>query len=507
MFHLLSCIVHRLSYHREEESILIIPDFMSDKIELERFNELKENQIFKEVIVFPYRKLGGSEKEIRNNALVNYNQYFGTINRKDLKFYLYGAHFYFSLALIENGIKYDVFEEASGAYTHQQILKDAVEKSNKLMAFICTKYNTFGYDNECIENVWIDYSAQEGTFATEKVIDFCVTKRLKDIEKEEINKLLNFFRVPKIDIADNAVVLLTQHFMNLSIMSYEQQAIIYKTFIDSFFPNRKICIKSHPDDFMDYANKILHCEIIQGKFPIELLPYIGEKEADTVATIYSTAIYTIKDYFKKSLVLDMTYRESYKSVYQYYVVGSLINLLQQLSNKWNYEFIGTDVKHLEAMIEANFKKVLCRKNTSKEEGNIYVIDDFGDREDDNSNFYDRFIKMDFNDVFIFINSQKKYRFGNKKEYLQFMIPIEIEINQRDYNKWKQRKEVIYVFTKNTLWRQVIEEMAINKEFENLEKVVDVKQMSKEEIRIHALEGILHATEQRLLECLEEKENV
>lgn len=504
MFHLLSSIVHKLTFHSNEEAVLIIPDFMSDKIEIERFEEIKENGFFMDVFTFPYRKLGKNEKEIRNNVLLNYNQYFGSIRNKEIKYYLYGAHFYFSLALINNRINYDVFEEATGAYTHQQILNDAVEKSNKVMEKIGKKYNTFGYTNEFISNVWIDYSAQEGVFSTEKTIHFSVTEKLKNLEREKMELLLKFFRVPCIFMNDDAVILLTQHFMNLNIMSYEEQALIYKTFIDIFYPDSNMYIKPHPDDFMDYQNKIGSCKIIRGKFPIELLPYVGGKSANTVATIYSTAIYTVKDYFKESLVLDMTYRESYKFAYQYYVVGAFVNFLYRFSHDWNCKMIGTDVKHFNAIMELNFDIRLCYKE--QKDNSIYIIDDLVVDKNSN-NISDSLINMDDNNIFIFINSKKKYQFfDNNTDCLEFMIPIKIEINQSNYDKWKQREEIIYIFTKNKLWKEAMEEMSLHKELKNLEQVIDVRSLSKEEIKIHVLEGILHATEQRLLESLKEKEN-
>lgn len=503
-FHLLSCMIHKNYYHEKEAAVLIVPDFMQDKIELERFQELVECKLFEKVIVFPYKKLGTRYEQIVENAKTSFNEVLGGIPLNEVKAYIYGAHFYFSIGLIENKIRYEVFEEASGAYTHQNILSDAVKNSNPVMEAIGRNYNILSYENELIDRVWIDYSAQEGNFNKERTQNYNVQECMKKLPDDKQKMISLFFRIPEIKVEEKSTLLLTQHFMNLNIMSYEEQVQLYKTYMDSFLENQLVYIKPHPDDFMDYETHLKKCKIIKGRFPAELLALTKPEKLDTVATVYSTAIYTVENYFKNSICLDMVYRESYKYFYQYYIAVKIIELMFRFDQSWKCTGCGADIKHIQELL--NYQTRLCIKvddlqSKPSENPSIFILG--AEEEKDNERALGILKEAKDNDVIIFLNTDgRALDFVNDcKEKLEGILPIKICINAKDYNVWDKREFIVYIHTGNRQWRTKMASMVIHKEFENLETILDVKPMSAEEIKISVLEGILRSTEERLLDVL------
>lgn len=506
-FHLLSCIVHRNYYHENEDAFLIIPDFMQDKIELERFQELVDNEVFKQVIIFPYRKLGKEYKQIVENAKAAFKEATDGIDLDKATVYVYGAHFYFSIGLIENRIRYEVFEEASGAYTHQDILSDAVKNSNPVMELICHNYDILSYENRFIDKVWIDYSAQEGNFSKERTENYNIQECLPKLDDDKYKMIVSFFRLPEIEVEEKSTLLLTQHFMNLNIMSYEEQVQLYQTYVDSFLENQVVYIKPHPDDFMDYRTHLKKCKIIKGRFPVELLALTKSENLDTVATVYSTAIYTVKNFFRNSLCLDMVYRKSYKFFYQYYVAIKILEFMYQFNGFAECKGYGVDIRHIQELLRCQTS--LCIKVSDFQdefpvEPSVFLIG--VEKEKDNDRELHLLKTVKDNDVIIFLNTGKgtlDFAIGHEEE-LERIFPVKIYINTKDYSVWDKRTLNIYVYTKNKRWREKIAKMELHKEFENLETVLDVKPMSEEEIRISVLEGVLRSTEERLMDVLEDK---
>ena len=91
-YHLIEAIVHRMRFHKEDKAILVFPDFGA--IKFPQYQELKENGMFDDVIVFPYEKIKHSsyEEDVieQVKAIIPYSLY-----EMD-KIYVAGAQFYFS---------------------------------------------------------------------------------------------------------------------------------------------------------------------------------------------------------------------------------------------------------------------------------------------------------------------------------------------------------------------------------------------------------------------------
>lgn len=507
-FHLLSGLIHKFYFHKDETAVLVIPDFMQDKMEINRFDELIKKDVFEQVVIFPYRKLGQDYKQIKKNTLDEFDKVFRSMKLKEHKIYVYGAHFYFTLGLVTNHIKYDVFEEASGAYTHQNILLDAVRNSSPVMESICRSFNTLFYDNEWIEKVWIDYNAQEGNFQKSRTLHYNMMECIQKLDDKEKEILYSFFRVPEVHTSGTAALLLTQHFMNLGIMTYDEQAELYKTYADSFLSNQEIYIKPHPDDFMDYENHLKNCKVIKGRFPIELLALRKDSALSTVATVYSTAVYTVGNLFENVICLDMNYRETYKFFYQYYMGIKIMERLFADGQCWTCQGVGIDFKATQEMLKHrsglhidihDVKDGLLQGRT------IYLI---GQCDETNGQeiVLDLLQHISEKDIVIFLNlDERALGWIRETELLNNIIPIAGCINTRDYNIWDQEERIIYIYVEDEKKKQEIKNMSIHEEFHNLETILDVEPMDEKQIRIKVLEGVLKATEERLKDELKKNE--
>lgn len=507
-FHLLSCLIHKFYFHKEEAAILVIPDFMQDKIEIDRFDELIKKNVFEQVVIFPYRELGQDYEQVKKNAIDTFDEIFSGVKLGGQKIYVYGAHFYFTLGLVTHHIKYDVFEEASGAYTHQNILLDAVRNSNPVMEEICSRFNTLSYDNEWIEKVWIDYNAQEGDFKQNKTVHYDIMECFQKIDHAEKEVLYSFFRVPQVSVDKKAVLLLTQHFMNLEIMTYDEQAELYKTYADSFLYDQEIYIKPHPDDFMDYENYLKNCKVIKERFPIELLGLSKSPALSTLATVYSTAVYTIGKLFENVICLDMNYRETYKFFYQYYMGIKIIEQLFADDQCWICQGVGIDFKAMQEMLKCRCNlriEINDVRNAELSGKKIYLIGNCSGT-DEQEIVAELLQHIGVKDIVIFLNlDEGGLGWIRERKLLKNVVPIVGRINTRDYDIWNQMERVIYIYVEDEKRRQEIKSMSMHDEFHNLETVLDVEPIDEKQIRIKVLEGILRATEERLSAELKKNE--
>ncbi len=117
-FHILCSIAHKKNYHDKEEAVLILPDFITDKFSKDKLEVIVQSGLFIDILYFPYRRCNKKRQiieEVARRWFKEFEKEYSNIS----KYYVSGAHFYFTIPLIISGIHYDVFEEATGAYSHR----------------------------------------------------------------------------------------------------------------------------------------------------------------------------------------------------------------------------------------------------------------------------------------------------------------------------------------------------------------------------------------------------
>jgi len=501
IYHLLCAIVHRQVYYSDTRAEIVLPDFLKDAFPAKKCEELIKTGLFNQIFYYPYTKINNDSNSIVENAksLLPQELHKNLKNYKDI--IVFGAHFYFSLVLIDYKIPFIAAEEASGAFSRQEILEDALSISNPFHKQIAEQYSLLDYTSPYIIKTLCNYYAQQTedykNFNTE---NFDVMQCLGGLPHEMIQKICRLFDAGDLKLPPNSAVLLSQHFMNLNIMSYDEQIQLYKTFLDYFLAGKRVCIKPHPSDFMPYQYVLDHCTVLPRIFPTELIPFLAKEAMDTIATIYSTAMPQIKDYFKNVIELDMNYRESYLFTNQYYTALNFI--LANYSEEREIACIGTDVVQLRMLAKCNYSTMdrlpafveIGEKEASLPK--IIIVDDIEKAGISRAGFQEMMDAAPQQCCFVFLNCKKDYCYYEyeRKEIAEQMLPIVITVG----NSEAVSEDVIYFYTKCHKDKARVREFTMDKELKHCEQTLSVKPMTEQEIQIKVLEGVLQATEQRLL---------
>lgn len=514
-YQLLNCIVHRFIFHKNENAILVIPDFASFGQDEKSLDLLAKKGVFKEIFKFPYKSLSHNSMNLVEDVEKLYEETINYSLNELGNIYVGGVHYYFSIYLIHNNRKFYAFEEANGAYSRPEILRDALDNAVPLHRENAEKFKLVDYSNHLIEKVICDARTQVDGFYSEKLLDFNVVESMKALSSEELESLFDCFSVNReVSIKPNAFLLLTQHFMNLKILSFEEHAEIYQTFVDFFINNRNLYIKPHPEDVMYYDRILPRSTVLNGKFPTEFLPFIFDQKIESAATIYSTSINTISDCFKQVIVLSPEFRTSYKQAAKYYVALKLIKNLNIKDLDTVYT-VGVDNDHLFTMakysdlaIENISVKSLSVIETIKNK--IIIVDDISKSESFNQQLViDLIESTDQNNILIFLNSHEDYCFYDyyHKNIMEKMHPLVYYRKPfADEMFVKPEEQSIYFYSKNEEYMTMATELQFEKKLENLQVNLTIEKMSPEQVKIKVLEGILKATEQRLLYYIEKERN-
>lgn len=495
IYHLLNAIVHRAKYHPEEHSLLILPDFFSKFFSPDQCHELMEKHFFDEIYFFPYQKCNQiNEEEViaistkfMDNSIPYEISAFNSI-------YVWGVHFFFTLGLIERGISFTGAEEAAGAFSKQEICRDAI-KANKLHYELAEKNGLLDYSNEFMLKIICNLSLQkEEMLKNPRLTDFAVVYELLQLPQVTQQDILRLFRAPSIiKFAGKQTLLLTQHFMNLDLLSYEEQKEIYLTFADYFLNATKLVIKPHPSDYMDYCNIFPGCEILSPTFPIELLPLLCNCAETTLATIYSTGIDNIKNCFRKTISLNMAYRDAYTVTPAFWL--SLKILLSLSENITTIGVIGVNTLLLETLIHEKCKRKIHLSEITPDDQDLpawIIIDDISQSTFDRNRLQNLLFHVNADKTnYIFINSKHDYcyyEFENR-QICRDIIPVNYQ--------YLNRKNEILILSKNQSTKERIKKFSMSETLNYSKEKIETCPMSEEEIRIAILEGTLQATEERL----------
>ena len=344
------------------------------------------------------------------------------------------------------------------------------------------------------------------------------------MSRKERNKIVNlFWRQNRIKVDCNTALLLTEHFANLSIMTWEEQIYLYKYLADYFLSGYKLLIKTHPDDNMYYELLFNNCESIRTKFPAELLPYIFEGSPSVVATSSSTSIYGLRNLYDK--VLEFNFRFSHEKQFynlnRYYVALSYADKL--VKQGWNLNVVGVN-----SVIIDNFSKFLglCTENytdcgTSIESidngvkgRTVWIVDEIEHPHLNAKKVCEWVNGLSESEVVFFINSDGCYCFYDyeSKNLWKAMEVIEVgtkalkevdnsvTIGGPQINEDKTDK--LFVYQKG----DYVQMYDLKRELPNVGISVEAQGFNGDKYQVKILEGMLEATEKRLLYYIErEKE--
>lgn len=292
-YHILECIIHKLLFHKEDEVTLILPDFIVAKFP--QFSQLCSLGFFSDVILFPYTEIEHDSINLVENLNIKYEQINNGVSlAKYDKIYVAGAHFFFSILLISKSIRFFVFEDSAKSIFDPFLIYKALKKAYPTHAKIALKNGLFNGNNDLVEGI-IVYKKNPENHNFQ--VEFKINEGLKKIEKEDLEKILWFFGVKKYFMGKGMVLLLTEQFSNLGMLSSMQQIKLYKKvirFID--VKEENLIIKPHPDDATSYDEIFPKAQVIKEKFPSELIPNAFSEPPSLIVSVSSTALTLLEEY-------------------------------------------------------------------------------------------------------------------------------------------------------------------------------------------------------------------
>jgi len=490
LFHAVS--VYQLLYltsfkrcnYSNEYTVLLIRDLLINKL----IDRKQLEWEFDKVIIYddPWKakELEEEEKQI----VTYYDQLFldnGLATAVFDKIFVGCAHNTFGMYLSIKPLEFWFMEDAAGILTRPEVLDEINRGQYALKYELICKYDLiFAEKNPVIQGYLCDYGAQ--TEIPEKngksVLDFCVTSYLSTLSIYERQKLMGIFTdVSQINIPTNSMIILTQHFANLKILSFNQQKEIYQLFIDYFTDNYNPVIKPHPDDLMYYEKLFPGIPIIKEKFPSEFLPFIFSDRPAIIATISSTSTYSLKSCFQSILEMGYKFEKDYRKIHMYYVA---LHCIREFFDTYQLNYLGVDeavINALESYSDLNpsDSDVISGKK-------VFLVEGCDELDVEK-------IIMLHNNTCIFLDESNIISLYQEDEFclVEDIQVIEVTECSTSINNTK----LIYITNSEQLGAY-----HMTKELKYSDKTIDAKLLSGYEARIKVLEGICEAYRLKLQKC-------
>ncbi len=501
-YHLLNALTHHSKM--KTKATLIMPHWFLEKFEsIDYLYECFDKVIITDVHYRFNHTQEDTVKYFRTNI--------GDMNQFS-EIYVWGAQYSFGIYLAEQNIKFIFCEEGAGILTRPEILEHIDYRLKEKYFTYIKKLGLFNGKVLCAEKVLCNIKAQKTIENREKIIDFDVINVLKSFSIEERGKIISFFSpIITVEIRKERTCLLTQQFTSLQILSFEKQILIYQMLVDYFFENQELVIKPHPDDLMYYSQLFPEAQIIREKFPSEFLPFILSEQPECVATISSTAIFNLRGHYPKVFELDTRYEQDFEMTHRYYSAACI-------AKKLNLDIVcigANDIlmKRLCEVIDADNLNISSEMTENYSNALIVVDNVTALGEEGRKQVINVLLNLPKNACVAFINSQEDYcwySYGHKNLWDK-MIPIvlqksKLERPNEDFYA-SLEDEVVYIYSDNEELLSVVKEMNIEKTLSHTGVKVSKVTLSPEQEKIKMLEGILAATERRLLYYIEkEKKN-
>ncbi len=499
-YHLLCAMI--LQAMKKDESILLVPASLTQKYS--NYNSLSKN-LFSEVIqhdtIYRYKNSEEDAKEYFFNLLPRLDS--------ETDIYIWGAQYSFGIYVAEQKIPFIFCEEATGMMSRRNILEH-IDELNPHLAGLYPYVQELGlYSGNCpmAKARMCNFAAQLDGFEHSNYINFSVVDSLLSLDKITRQEIMSFFTDLKVlHIPPQSTMLFTQHLANLRLTTYEDEILIYQYLVDYFFEDRTLVIKPHPDDLICYSRIFPDAEIVRERFPSEFLPFVLDNQPECVATIYSTAIYNLRGHYPEIFELDQSYEKDFVRLHKYYVA---LQIAKKLQNP--VICIGTNSVIMEKLYEKSEIPGTVNKtglSSFMQPNNpcTVIVDNIGSERDADRNILQNILTgADQNTVFIFINSLNDYCWYavDRKGLWENIAPAIIRKTLRNdaivenvYDSLYD--EVMYIYAKKDEVLKEVKKMEIKKELPHAGIDISKIPLADDQERIKMLEGILEATEQRLL---------
>ncbi len=520
-YHLLEAIVHKLRYNEKKRSVLMISRWLASKYPW--YENLK---IFFEQVAVYNADFKYSEKMIEELDLY-YDSFFkenGILLGEFGEIHLFGAEHSFGAYVFSNQIENYFWEEGAGALSKKESMLELFQKTYGIEKAQFQYENHLG-DGEVpfVKGRYYNSYFQLKKVEGENLIHFDIAEELRQLKEEDINKVVGlFYSDAKIQSDQTYALILTEHFANLSVMTWEEQLFMYRYLADYFLSGYHLLIKPHPDDIMYYEYEFNDCIVIRKRFPAELLPFIFRGMPEVVATASSTSIYGLRRQFSK--VLEFNFRFSHEK--QFYKLNRYFVALS-VADKYIKEGCHLKLLGVNPVIVENFYKfcgIGAKEYTEYEEAEenldadgrktVWIVDEIKNPHTEAEKITKWLSRLPESSMVVFINSDESFCFYdyNYKNIWQDIQPVGVNTEAMEGMEHtvsfagpsmrEEKQEMIYIYSKGE--KMLMYE--IERELPHVGISVSAENFNGDKMQIKLLEGMLAATEKRLLYYIErEKE--
>lgn len=500
-YQLLEAILYKQRVLKDDETVLMIGEPLS--VKYKNYAVLKK--YFSDVIPFNISCNYADGYEDKRHYFDKLLKSHGFKLKDFDEIIVSAAHHAFGIYLNQKGRNFIFMEDGAGMLSRSEHLKkvetDIHESRGKAMASL----GLFNGSNKYVKEIICDFSRQAAPFSPpDNARDFSVERAMRDIGDEEKEFIIKFFlNRARVDIPKNSAVIFTEYLAHLRIIPFEYQCKIYQYLCDYFLTGYNIVFKPHPDDLLYYGLLFKDAFIIRERFPAEILPYVFNNKPSLIAGISTTSIHNIKYAFDNILSFDFGCRRVsvIDSFHSYYIA---LKIIENLGIYKSFRPIGAYMPLIDNMIAfggIDMAGFHAEKGASLGASGLFIIDNITDiaSKEDIINILD---KAGGDCAAVFINSLKDICFYHKDrtDIYKHIIPIRIykELLRENQVYEDDEPDTIYIWTKNENIKRKICAMSIEKTLGYTGIKIKKEAMTEESLRIAVLEGILEATEKRLL---------
>ncbi len=509
-YQLMWVMAYHMTRKKDSKAIIIMANSLENRLSKDVVERLRNAF---EIHFFPYDKMKDYLRDLTDEELsTNVTQQAIKLYDEHIKYDLNefeeinvaGYHFYFSLILLSKGIKFNIIEEAAGMLSRHHILYSIVENLNPFQLRIALHNNLLYGDNELIQNRFCRVECQEKDYEGKNLCDYDLMVEIKNNDELK-DLLLNIFmdKDVQFEACENSVLLLTQHFANLKILSFEEQALIYQYVVDYFYQGKKLIIKPHPDDWMFYSKLFPDADIIRDKFPSELLPFLFKEMPGTVSTVSSTAIFSVESAFNNVIKFSTKTEKDYKYLNRYYMAISTMLKIENVKTLQCLECDMDIVRNIVYNTDIDGKDVEIKECQSIDEVDFDVPLIMGVCPGDYFTHENVMLANKAHSMMIISCDYNYDQVDLVVDNVDNVTPIYIKkskICDRDINTYyydNEADETIYFASVHKELRKVVNELEIQKELDSVGVQIDKVSLDDKDRELLIVKGILKSTEQRL----------
>lgn len=347
-YHFLSCIVHRLLYHPQDKSVLLIDANDLPRLGYSDYGRIIESGLFDRVIRFPSAQIIDPASVTRLNLFFE-NLLLPNKIQDFEKFYIAGIHSDFALYLSTHRIRFWAFEDGAGLLSRQYEFITGLSTNFPDRYRLLKQYGLADFSSAEIERIFIDENAQLPNFHDPRSEPFDVVSGFNSLKTLQQDAILNWFGVSNIDptrIEQKNSLLLTQSLSSNRFMSFESECRMLRRIVSTYAIESELLIKPHPDNLLPLETMFPSAYVLPASFPLELFPIVSPRKFSRLIEIDSAGARVINFFFDQTVKLYWDYLRSYRLEDEYRAV---LTYLKTVPHTNPILTIGIDLYHFDAL--------------------------------------------------------------------------------------------------------------------------------------------------------------